>query len=256
MATKPHSNARRILPWALIALVFSSPLSSEIRAAPSVPTEEDWAHLPAHPRLFAETARLEAVRGLTDGISQELRGLLRHEVDRIAALGPVDFPASGFYSDAMRQVQVRILSMALDFRLTGNKRSPEIARSELLRLAAMTKWENTPNYLHFLSVGEAALAAGIGFDWLYDELSEDEREKVSQASVKNAILPSLEARDVDGSWVRGDFNWTQVCYGGVAVAALAIAEREPALARKVVERAITHLDKVGATYAPNGAYEY
>lgn len=254
MATKPPSNSRQFLPWALIALVFSTSLSTEVRAAPSTPTEEDWAHLPPHPRLFANTARLEAVRGQTDRISQELRSLLRHEVDRNAALGPVNFPASGFYFDAMRKVQVRILSMALDFRLTGNKRSLEIARSDLLHLAAMTKWENTPNHPHFLSVGEAALAAGIGFDWLYAELAENERERISQAIVKNAILPSLEAPDVDGSWVRGDFNWTQVCHGGVAVAALAIAEREPALAHKVVERAVTHLDKVGATYAPDGAY--
>jgi len=254
MATKPSTKASQLIPRPLHALVISSLLTSATWAEPGIPKQENWAQLPPHPRLFANAARLEAIEGQTDGISLKLRALLKHEVDRLAAPGPVDVPLRGFYFDAMRKVQVRILSMALDFRLTGSKRSLEIGRSELLRLAAMTKWENTPDFGHFLDVGEAALAAGIGFDWFYDELSADERERISQAIVRNAILPSLAVADTEGSWVRGDFNWTQVCHGGVAVAALAIAEREPELARRVVDRAVTHHDKVGASYGPDGAY--
>jgi hypothetical protein len=54
--------------------------------------------------------------------------------------------------------------------------------------------------------------------------------------------------------VEGDFNWNQVCNGGLAVGALAIAEREPELARRIVERAIRNIPKVGAAYAPDGSY--
>ncbi|MBC8009650.1 MAG: heparinase II/III family protein, partial [Burkholderiales bacterium] len=141
-------------------------------------------------------------------------------------------------------------ALALDHRLTGDPRSLARAREELLRLADLPEWRPS----HFLDVGEAALAAGLGYDWLHDQLSADDRERIAQAIVRNALLPALETPEGAKSWVDGDFNWTQVCHTGVSVAALAIAEREPALARRVLERALKHFPKVAATYAPDGTY--
>jgi hypothetical protein len=53
--------------------------------------------------------------------------------------------------------------------------------------------------------------------------------------------------------VDGDFNWNQVCHSGLVVGALAIAEREPELARRIVDRAVRYVPKAGAVYAPDGS---
>lgn len=255
----PHPTAIRLaLGFFLVALCCGAPLTSlraaEVAATTSAPTflpaEEAWAKLPPHPRLFADAARLDALKKQPDEVSRQLLDLLKFETDQKLALNPIAYPATGFLMSQMRDVQGRILALALSHRLTGDPRYFERARTELLRLADLPEWRPS----HFLDVGEAALAAGVGYDWLYDGLTADERERVAKAIVRNAILPSLEVNDEPTSWLRGDFNWTQVCHGGVVVAALAIAEREPELARKVTERAVKNLDKAGATYAPDGSY--
>ena len=214
------------------------------------PTDSDWAKLPPHPRLLASASRLAETKLRNDDVSRQLVGLLAKQTEQALAAAPVVFPPTGFLMGPARDSQGRILALALSYRLTGDKRYFTRAREELLRLAALPEWRP----IHFLDVGEAALAAGLGLDWLYDDLSTDDRDHVTQAIVENAIKPSLAVKAGSNSWVDGDFNWTQVCHGGVVVAALAIAEREPALARQVVERAVSNMGNVGATYSPDGSY--
>jgi len=214
------------------------------------PAEATWAKLPGHPRLLANAARFEALKTPTEEVSRQLLVLLKQQAKEALAGEPINFPATGFLMGPARQAQGRILALALSYRLTGEKRYCVKAREELRRLCDLPEWRPS----HFLDVGEASLAAGLGLDWLYDELSTEERDRIAKAIVQNAILPSLEVPSGNGSWVDGDFNWTQVCHTGVIVGALAIAEREPALARQVVERAVRHMGKVGGTYAPDGAY--
>ena len=224
--------------------VTSAPAQQVIRL------EASWHKLPPHPRLFANAARFAALRAQSDPVSRELLALLRHDAEQALTGAKIIYPATGFKFDAVRKVQGRILTLALGYRLGGDKRLLERARQELLALAALPDW--CPS--HFLDVGEAALAAAIGLDWLYDELTPAEREQIATSIVNNALAPSLAVTEGSGSWVDGDFNWNQVCHGGLIAGALAVAEREPELARRIVARAIKNLPKAGAVYAPDGVY--
>jgi hypothetical protein len=218
--------------------------------APLLPSAAHWARLPAHPRLFASAAQLEGIGTRTDTVSRQFRALLFSEAERLLGQAPPDYPSTGMLMAPMRQVQQRVLVWSLAYRLGGDERFLASARTDLLALAALPEWRPS----HFLGVGEAALAAGIGYDWLYAALSPDERDRIGQAIVRNALVPSLAVTGGGDSWLDGDFNWTQVCHAGLVVGALAIAEREPALAPRVVERALRNMGKVGASYAPVGAH--
>lgn len=206
--------------------------------------------LPAHPRLFAHANRFEALKTQDDAVSQQLKAIVLHQAAKLLTADSIVYPSTGFKFGAMRAVQGRILTLALSFRLTGDRRFLDRARRELLQLAALPNW--APN--HFLDVGEGALAAGAGLDWLHADLTATDRDQIAGAIVKNALLPSLDVAEGGGSWVTGDFNWNQVCHGGLVVGALAIAEREPALSRRIINRAIRNLPHAGAVYAPDGAY--
>lgn len=206
--------------------------------------------LSAHPRLFANEARFSSLKGQNDPVSRQFKVVILRQAETLLTAGNVVYPTKGFKFEAMRTVQGRILTLALSYQLTGDGRFLSRAREELLQLAALPDW--APN--HFLDVGEGALAAGVGLDWLYADLTADERNQIAQAIVKNALLPSLEVPEGNGSWVNGDFNWNQVCHGGLVVGALAVAEREPALSRRIINRAIKNLPNAGAVYAPDGAY--
>ncbi|MET3115592.1 hypothetical protein AAKU52_003342 [Pedobacter sp. CG_S7] len=140
--------------------------------------------------------------------------------------------------------------MALSYRIFKDKRYLEKARKDLLQLCELKNWGTG----HFLDVGEAALAAGVGFDWLYNDLLATEKEKICRAIINNAIIPSLNTKEGEGSWVNGNFNWNPVCHGGVMAGALAVAELEPILSKKITERAIHNLPYAGNAYRDDGAY--
>ncbi len=215
-------------------------------------TEEHWKKLPPHPRLYVNATRFAKLKTQKDEVSRQLFALLKKEAEKAVLAEKIVYPSTGFKFGAMRTVQGRILSLALAYRVFGEKRYLERAKAELIQLAELPDW--CPS--HFLDVGEGALAAGIGLDWLYDELTPAEREKITRAIKNNALLPSLAVKTSpnNASWVNGNFNWNPVCHGGLSVAALAIAENEPALAREIVERAIRYVPRAGEAYAPDGSF--
>jgi oligo-alginate lyase len=112
-----------------------------------------------------------------------------------------------------------------------------------------------PNWYpkHFLDTAEGALGMATGLDWLHDALTTEERAQFASALVEKALKPGLLVAD-EKSWVSGSNNWTAVCHGGLVSAALAIAEREPALAKQTVDRALKHMPHYAELYAPVGAY--
>ncbi|MEZ0607751.1 heparinase II/III family protein [Fibrella sp. WM1] len=234
---------------AIVALTALAGLSQAQTSAGNVP-EAYIKILPAHPRLFASAARFAALAKQSDPVSLNLKAYILHQAETLLTADRISYPTTGFKFGPMRAVQGRILTLAMSYRLTRDNRFFNRAREELLQLAALPDW--APN--HFLDVGEGALAAGVGLDWLYDELTPTDREQITQTIIKNALLPSLNVPEGKGSWVDGDFNWNQVCHGGLSIAALAIAEREPELSRQIMNRAIKNLPHAGAVYAPDGAY--
>lgn len=100
----------------------------------------------------------------------------------------------------------------------------------MLAAAAFADW----NPSHFLDVAEMTAALGIGYDWLYEELSEEDRRGIREAIVEKGLKPSLTVN----SWTRAVHNWNQVCNAGMAIGALAVAESEPELAARMVARAV------------------
>jgi hypothetical protein len=228
---------------AAFAVPVSAPMTESI-------IDQKVRNLPAHPRLFADAVRLTALKAQNDAVSRQLVALLRHEAERHLTAPSIVYPADGFLFGPMREVQGRILTLAMMYRLSGERRYFERARQELSLLAALPEWRPS----HFLDVGEGALAAGVGLDWLYDDLTPDDREKIAGAIARNALSPSLDVRIGGDSWMNGDFNWNSVCNAGLIAGALAVSEREPTLASQVLKRAVESLPFAAATYAPDGTY--
>lgn len=215
-------------------------------------TDADWKNLPAHPRLFASDARIALLKLQNDEVSKDLLLLLKNDAERTLKAKKIEYPSTGFKFGAVRNVQGRILTLGLAYRVFGDKRFLDRAKAELMQLAELPDWCPT----HFLDVGEATLAAGVGLDWLYNELTPAERDMVTHAIIKNGINPSLDVKESNEnkSWLNGNFNWNPVCNGGLLVGALAIHDSEPKLARQIVERSIKYLPYHGAVYAPDGTY--
>ncbi|MDA3867031.1 MAG: heparinase II/III family protein [Salinivirgaceae bacterium] len=214
-------------------------------------TDANWEKFPDHPRLFTSKKHLVSLKMQKDETSKNLFILLKSEAEKHLKAEKLVYPTGKtFKFNANRSAQGRILTLALSYHIFGDKRYLARAKAELMQLAELPDW--CPS--HFIDVGEASLAAGIGLDWLYDELTEEERAKIAQSIVKNALEPSLLFDEDEVGELTGNFNHNPVNNGGLIVGALAIAEREPLLARKVTDRAIKFLPIAAEPYAPYGTY--
>lgn len=246
-------NRRAFILRLLTAFAASITVYALAQTAPVPLPDGVWEKLPPHPRLFARAERWAVLRQeiASDSVAREFFALIRARAEGVLTAPPVAYVDTGsFLHGPIRQVQGRIVGLAMMWRLTDDRRFLDRARQEMGELAALPSWYPQ----HFLDVGEAALAMGIGLDWLHDDLSAEERETFVKAIVEKALQPSFTTvADALLAWVAQRNNWNPVCPGGLVVAALAVAEREPELARRIVERALENVPGYAALYAPAGA---
>lgn len=213
--------------------------------------QADLSWLADHPRLLlpkgAEKKLLKQIN--RDEVWKEIHTATLGEADRIITL-----PVNERIKTGMRLLAVsrenlrRIFILSYAYRMTGQEKYLVRAEQEMLKAASFSDW----NPCHFLDVGEMTMALGVGYDWLYPALSEASRRTIREAIVEKGFKPSY---DTAYNWfVDAEHNWNQVCNGGLAFGAIAVAESEPEWAQKIIDRAIDKVRLPMRHYAPDGAY--
>ena len=136
------------------------------------------------------------------------------------------------------------------WRITGDERFRERVIRELDAACALKDW----NPSHFLDTAEMASAVAIGYDWLYPALAPEQRLRYEDAILRLA-LPGVESRHAKSPWWTGPSNnWSQVCGTGMALAAEAVRERDPARCEPIIEHGRELVEKCRVFYEPDGGY--
>ena len=233
------------------AAVFAAAPAEEFEALPV--TDRHFAALrQEHPRLFLPGNFDTLTSAYRDSYwGRRFGNRMLHDAEQLLAMPPLPRRMIGRRLLKTSQAEVRRIGLlATAFRLTGERRFAERARAEMLAVCAYDDW----NPAHFLDVAEMTFALALGYDWLHDTLPPEERDTIASAILEKGLKPSFD-KTFKQSWVAGDYNWTQVCHGGLAAGALAVYERDPQLARQVIRRAVAAMPKVmAASYRGNGAY--
>jgi hypothetical protein len=208
---------------------------------------------PGHPRLILLDADFDRLRLLVreNAVARRLYGDLEKECDRLLSIPPVEYRLSGprLITQTRRAID-RITSLALMYRLSG--RDPWLRRAmlEMNAGAAFKDW----NPARFIETAEMTHAFAIGYDWLHNALTPEERTTIRDAIVTKALDPVLPVYQRPGAWTRDRAHWNLVCNGGFAMGALAVAEDVPekssAILRAVMESAPHGLQSFG----PDGSW--
>jgi hypothetical protein len=166
----------------------------------------------------------------------------------------VDETGHNWHLIRARQVQSRVVSLLVRYGQTGDRRFREAALAYIRDLAGWEYWswitwrENKParDAIFDLSYGENSLTLALAYDWLADELNEEERALIVDTARERALQPYLARNGIQGQemWYyrRADCNWNTVCNGGVGMLALALGAAAPESDRVLglVEAGIRH----------------
>ncbi|MFD2570325.1 heparinase II/III family protein [Spirosoma soli] len=209
------------------------------------------ATVPDHPRILLLKGEEEAIKRTTgaDAHWAALHTAILGECDRLIGMAPVERIQIGRrLLDKSREALRRLFYLSYAWRMTHNDKYLQRGEKELLAISAFSDW----NPSHFLDVAEMTMAASIGYDWLYDGLSEQSRSAIKTAILQKGIEPSLDSKN--NGWLRNTNNWNQVCNAGMTYGAIAIYEDQPEVAKQVINRAIETVTLPMGEYKPDGAY--
>ena len=208
---------------------------------------------PQHPRLLVTDStwqELRAKRKQSPTLDLFLKKM-ESEGRTLLSAPPVEHQVTGRrLLDVSRLALMRIMLWSFDYRLTGEDQFKERAEQEMLAAAAFPDW----NPSHFLDVGEMTAALAIGYDWLYDVLPTASRSIIRQAIVEKGLKAGDDPTKPGTWWYKEENNWNQVCFGGLTLGALAVAEDEPALAQKMLAQVRAYNPNGMKPYAPDGVY--
>jgi len=233
-------------------------------------TAADWACLP---NRIANDAYLTS---WNDTIMANATRYLGMDVQPYTIDGDPNGPTGGLGDsgilDPAREIQQRIKHWAYAWRMTRDTKWSDRAWLELQTAvgnnSAYGSWGPAPdnhwNKIHLLDLAELTLAYAIGYDWMYDAWTDDQRASLVNAIQVNGLQYGLAAY-VGGSdpsafgyrsdagayswWTTVQGNWNCVPAGGMAAGSLAIWHEDTtgmsqALLSKVIPNAIGNCNRL------------
>lgn len=213
-----------------------------------------------HPRLMA---REEDFRNIKLNISKDTAmkkkfNYLQSKADTLLEREPVKYELADKVRllPVSRDVLDRIQTLAFVYKITGDKKYAEAA---LLELETISSDEKFPSWHpeHFLDTAEMTAAAAIGYDWLYNYLTDSQKSLIRNALLNKGLKPALEFSMVKNSSMAGATNWNSVCNGGIGLGALTLGDEGEEFERvsaQLIENGVKYLPEMLSNYAPDGAW--
>lgn len=220
---------------------------------PSDPSPPSNSSIRDHPRLGAPSYKWAA---LTSGLvaNDPYLSFWNETIMRNATFGddsvdsdPLPYTIDGGLGgngvlDIARQMKVRVKLWSYAYRMTNETRFVDRVYRELQTAAGNnteipfgtdnTRWNPT----HFLDLAEFCNVFAIGYDWLYDAWTDEQRDSIMWSIINlgltfgEAALTGAESASAYRWWTGNptqvNGNWNCVCNGGLLLAALAIQGRD------------------------------
>ncbi len=207
-----------------------------------------------HPRLLARRTDFEQLAAACKDSERAGRWLaaLRERADKLLDAPPVKYkiPDGKRLLAVSREAKDRLLLLGLMHQLTGEQKYAERAWGELTAVMQFKDW----NPSHFLDTAEMTFAVAIGYDWLFDAWSDQQRTQLRAAIIHHGLEPGLTVYRKQQWWAKSVHNWNQVCNGGMGVGALAIGDVEPEISSEVLDAALHSLPLAMHEFAPDGGW--
>lgn len=203
-----------------------------------------------HPRVFLTQKEIDGLKDKT----KTQKELWQTALSRVRALTvePPSPPAEE--RRAQNEVGLGIPETALAYKITGDKKYLDAAKKYMDAAVSYDIWGysfNKPNV--DLAAGHLLYGLGWGYDLLYNDLTQAERDKYKAKLIKQAKLMYDFFKPKSGKSYAYSQNHTFIPISGLAITAYALEGETPeAKDWAALSRAI--FDRVLATYSDDGYY--
>ncbi|MCP4257990.1 MAG: DUF4962 domain-containing protein [Planctomycetes bacterium] len=147
----------------------------------------------------------------------------------------------GNYKRPSSQISDMAGTLGLTYRMTGDVRYAEKLRDALIHYGTLNRWagdaNRDPPWHSELNTARFCYGYAVGYDSIYDFLSEQERAIIASSMVRLGIRPTLD------DWILGErrihaldsmgHNWWSVCVSMAGLAALSLQNDVPQAAEWV-----------------------
>lgn len=209
----------------------------------------------SHPRILINKEKLEQIKSMykTDPYMKKWGD---NVIEDATAWFGTDVAN---YQELLDNADPAITNLALGYHLTGDDRYAVRAWKFIETLCELPDW----NPAHYLTTGEFTYIVGLGYDWLYDTFTEEQRKYIEENLLEKGVgythkLYFNQIQDgVDGylGWWQAESNWNAVCNGGSICGAIALMDVYPEICSEVIENAAKGLEGMLTLYYPHGTYE-
>ncbi|MBE7050771.1 MAG: hypothetical protein E7394_08440 [Ruminococcaceae bacterium] len=145
------------------------------------------------------------------------------------------------------------MCLSFAYKMTGDKRYLDAAWRQIEAVAAFPDW----NPIHHIDVGMMALGFGLAYDWLYHDLTPDQRAIMERAVYNNIYWIVNEAHQ-DFYTVYGDpamkDNHNVLCNAGLIACIVAFMDVHPEVGSQLGAHTMRLLERFMWLFAPIGSY--
>ncbi|QDH80798.1 heparinase [Echinicola soli] len=215
------------------------------------PTDKNSIERYAHPRIFFQKEAMAELKGQISKNAhwEDLDKLVMGEAEKLLSSPKLTGKIQGKNRiNQSREAIRRVLFLGYAYHMTRQPAYQKKAKEELLNICSFEDW----NPEVFLDLAEITMAAAVGYDWLYPQLSKEERGLVSRSILKKGLEPSYDQRYSDFQQLNN--NWGQVINAALCLGAVSVYESYPDIAQKTIDRSLRLTDRALEEYCPDGIY--
>lgn len=213
-----------------------------------------------HPRVYGTKAdfdRLRALRG-NDAYFDGAADKIIAEAEKLVAApeNTIDYIFNSYrmYDQAVA-LDNRMNQLGFAYQLTGDKKYAQRAWKEFE--VVLTFPDINP--AHIIDSGAFLTGIAVGYDWMYDAFTPEQRKQIEEFAIKKGIrvMSGIYYGDFDyrnfisAKWVS---NFNTIINAGISVASIAFMDVAPDLCAESLEMSIRSIEYTLKGFAPDGAW--
>lgn len=223
-------------------------------------TESAGGNLKNHPRVLADADDFARIKEeiKTDEYKREWYKSVIKEADAYAADETefMDYDvSSGRLTTCATSAEKECIYGGMAYQITGDKKYADRVIKVMMKVCSYPDWYPE----HTLGTGEMALAVGLGYDWCYDAMTDEQRQFIAEQSMELGLGVGYDvyyglASYNNRFWGKTDTNWGGHVNGGFITLAAAIAEIDMDYTMQSLHNSLRSMEYPIYAIAPDGAW--